>query len=53
MYLRPRVGPDNWRGTLRDSQLDVRYAEMYHNFAYVDDYAPLFAWLREWLKGII
>ena len=53
MHLEIKVGPDNWREKLLDSALDVRHVEMYHNFAYADDYPVLFAWLREWLRGIV
>jgi sugar phosphate isomerase/epimerase len=47
MHLGIKVGPDNWREKLLESELDVHHVEIYHNFAYVDDYPPLFAWLRE------
>ena len=47
MHLGIKVGPDNWRAKLLESELDVRHIEIYHNFAYNDDYTPLFSWMRE------
>jgi sugar phosphate isomerase/epimerase len=47
MHLGIKVGPDNWREKLSLSGLDVRHVEIYYNLAYVDDYPPLFVWLRE------
>jgi sugar phosphate isomerase/epimerase len=47
MHLGIKVGPDNWREKLSLSGLEVRHVEIYYDFVYVDDYPPLFAWLRE------
>ena len=46
MYLGIKVGPDNWREKLLCGTR-VRHVEIYHNFDLPEDYAPLFAWLRE------
>jgi len=45
MYLGIKVGPDNWREKLLNG-LSVQHVEIYHNFGMVEDYAPLYAWLR-------
>jgi sugar phosphate isomerase/epimerase len=47
MHLGIKVGPDNWREKLLLTELDVRHIEIYFNFIYLDDYPPLFAWMRE------
>ena len=45
MYLGIKVGPDNWREKLLNGQ-SVQHVEIYHNIDLVDDYRPLYAWLR-------